>query len=736
MITRVLFVDSDAEALARIKAAVESAGNYEAKVFVTGQAALEYAQQNPPTVAVISLNIADVTPAALAQTLRSIQPGLPIVLRAPADTDQQIIDSLNPQGVLEGSYTSRVLIPMVEDLLLDADPDPTEPLPPLDPETAPELPPTLPEEAPGEAAPAQPQSHPDDDLTAFGEVLKSIDPAQSRRKEDTFKALVDQLSSEPPARPNLPQRRQMQNWAEEEPPEVDASQQLFEQLAEEEPPMPGLEDSGTVRDLIAITDPTFSGEAVETWEVPDELVGTPESTELDDEARGLLSALAELSVPPQPASQPAADAGAALPGEDALIPMPDDIRNQIESGAPVLDSDTPTDPETPHPETDSARLEPPQPKPLPETTPQPVGQIDSAAAALALTQKTLETAAQAALLLRADGSVIAFAGALPETDIYTLAGIIDCEAVLASNGPRIKYIALPQTLINYMVVSAPTVDDMVLAMVYPESMQLRLIREQAQAMLNALASSAAAEAAPPPTEAEQEAPAPNIKAEETGSRPAVGSPLRETPLPQTPEEDAEDTEQLPDLDLETPAPDPSEAFLPVKAEPDETRQGHTELLESEGEHIAPLPDEATEGQGEQAESREAPETPPVLDPATLVKYACLWLLRDPEAELDDELVRALPAWVNQIIDEKHWLAEQVEAQPDYISVVVSVQSGDLPGDVIKTLMATTAQRITAARPDAAASPDDLWADAYYVVVPGRPLSHEEISRFINQQRGA
>ncbi len=82
MITRVLFIDSDANAVARIQDALERTGDYEAAVFSTGQAALEYAAQHPPMVAVIALNLRDITVPTLVVQLRRLQPDLPLIIRA------------------------------------------------------------------------------------------------------------------------------------------------------------------------------------------------------------------------------------------------------------------------------------------------------------------------------------------------------------------------------------------------------------------------------------------------------------------------------------------------------------------------------------------------------------------------------------------------------------------------------------------------------------------------------
>ena len=111
------------------------------------------------------------------------------------------------------------------------------------------------------------------------------------------------------------------------------------------------------------------------------------------------------------------------------------------------------------------------------------------------------------------------------------------------------------------------------------------------------------------------------------------------------------------------------------------------------------------------------------------------MLRDPESELDNELVAAMPGWLDEVSTDRHWLADQIEAQPDYVSVVINVPPAAVPSEVVDVLKQELGQRILVERPALAASLDQLWADAYYAVAPGRPLTGEEISRFISFQRG-
>jgi|GEM_PF-5042758 len=683
MITRVLFIDSDTNAVARIQDALERTGNYEAAVFSTGQAALEYAAQHPPTVAVIALNLRDITVPTLAVQLRRLQPDLPLIVRATGTGHEQLIEALNPRGVIRGGYSVRALTALLKKALQPSPPKPGA-APPTD----------LTAGALGE------------DMAAFGEVLQSIEPGTPGGKEDTFKALVDWMRPPPEKKPPLPERRRRslanmlldiskgedQGALSEE--EKSAQEKLFARLAAEEPPMPTLEESGTVRDLIAIADPDFvETPTPEPKAVPEEMIDVgaslldwsdlPEPFEEDAAENTAAAVLKALEVPPLPTDVQFSDSDrdllAALAAEGQslrptetghpgklFIPMPEEVRARLEGQTPV--------PEI------GDMLPPPGPPASPAPSTAPHSEAEVAALAVQLTQASLQSSAQATILLR-DNRVVASAGALPRDDIEALAKQIDCAAVLRAGRLQIRFATLPQTRNNYLIVATPTLDEMVLSMVFTDDMPLRNIRRQARQIVEALA---------PPA---------------------------------------------PDVLPETPPPDSSAQMPPVAAEAIESRLGAAGPVEREGQGgETPLESREATGESVAVDLREAAESAPALDPATLARYACAWILRDPDAELDGEVIRAMSAWLEEIVAAQHWLADQIDVQPDYVSAVIGVPPAEAPSQVVQRLMNETAQRALATYPDLAPEAATLWADAYYVVTPGRPLTGEEISRFVSFQR--
>ena len=407
-----------------------------------------------------------------------------------------------------------------------------------------------------------------------------------------------------------------------------------------------------MRDLIAAADPDLATAAqTAAVDVPDEMIEDAQIRPLDSTEQDLLAALAAVSDEP--------DASAESPASGDLVAMPENVRQALNT--PV-----------------AADLE------------------QAAALAVQLTQHTLAMSAAATMLLR-DNRLVTWAGELSELDVRALAETVDCATVLEGGKIKIRYAALRESRDSYMIVAAPTIEDMVLVMILGQHTQVSSIQQQAAVLTEALRETL--EPAAPPVE------------------------------PPIPSNDA-DSELF---FTETPAPDASESFFPAAAEADESALGVTGALEIEGEDAQPV---ATEAENHsRAAAREAPELAPQIDPATLVKYTCAWILRDPESELDNELVAAVPGWLDEVSTDRHWLADQIEAQPDYVSVVINVPPAAVPSEVVGILKQELGQRILVERPALAASPEQLWADAYYAVAPGRPLTGEEISRFISFQRG-
>lgn len=686
MITRVLFVDTDARALARIKKALEQAGPYEASVFVTGGAALEHAADQPPALAVIALNLTDMPPTELVERLRAIVPDLPVLLRAPADTDRQILGSIGAYGIVEGGYTARTLIPLLSEALDDAPPRPRAAQP------SPTVPP-LESILPTVQRDQSPRSgHPDDDMSAFDEILESIEPSLPQSEEDSFHLLVESMRGQQ-QRPPLPKRHErLVQWAEgarPAPPETPPPSDLFAQLSADEPPVPEIEDSGTVSDLIDITNFRHEREDSPVADIPDEMILAFEELSETDEQRDLLKALSAMDQPPsreidldsvpdrlKPTARPAAEPAA----QDAAAP--DAAAHDAVAEEPAAAEESAVTPPAGRQQLSLADLASPPTEPAEDS--QDWRGSEAAALALELTEQTLDSAAQASVLVR-DGQIVASAGELAQAELEALVQIVDCDRVLEEQTTRLKLIALPELRLSYMVAAAPSVDNLVLLTIFPENMQLGAIHSQARSIMRALD---AAEAAAAETALAAHS---HAAAEEEDSAGFAA-------------------------ESRNPQAYLSGAFeAQAEGAPDGLRQSAPETPPAAGPE--PGPD----------------ETILEVDRTGLVSYACAWLLRDPAGELTADIVQVLPAWLHQAAAAQGWFIEQLDVQPDYVSLVIGIAADDTPAAMAEALMAESARRISAAHPGYGA-PALIWADAYYVVTPGRPLTAPEISQFMSYQR--
>ncbi|MBN2471134.1 MAG: transposase [Anaerolineae bacterium] len=648
MITRVLFVDTDAGALARIKKALEQAGPFEASVFVTGAAALEHAADQPPHLAVIALNLTDIAPTELVERLRALVPGLPVLLRAPADTNRQILESISAHGVVEGGYTARTLIPLLNDALETPDRSQLQ-----QPPRRPRIPP-LESILPSVQRDTSPRSgHPDDDMSTFDEILDSIEPNLPQSADDSFHLLVESMRGQQ-QRPPLPKRHErLVSWAEgDSPPRPETPPSgVFEQLSAEEPPYPDLEDSGTVSDLINVTNFRREQAASPVADIPDDMILAFEELSETDEQRDLLKALSAMDQPPS--------------REIDLDSLPD----RLKAAEAAQDAPPPVPAEA---QLSLADITSPPTEPAEDS--QLWHSNEAAALALELTEQTLDSAAHASVLVR-DGEIVASAGELALSDLAALVDMVDCARVLRDQKTRLKVVALPDQRLSYMVAAAPSVDDLVLLTIFPENMQLGVIHGQAKNIMRALEITEAA------------------AAEAAAERAAAEAPSRAPEAKDSADFESQADDMWPDDEWDSP----SEAAAAQPALPS------------------------------------AAETIPDVDRSALISYACAWVLHEPAGELTPDIVQALPAWLHHAAAEHGWHIEQLDVQPDYVSLVIGITAEDTPAAMAETLMEAAARRISAAQPGYGA-PASIWADAYYVVAPGRVLTAPEISQFISYQR--
>lgn len=134
--------------------------------------------------------------------------------------------------------------------------------------------------------------------------------------------------------------------------------------------------------------------------------------------------------------------------------------------------------------------------------------------------------------------------------------------------------------------------------------------------------------------------------------------------------------------------------------------------------------EAVSATGEES-AEAAPAAPPAPPRAEgpYAAYSFVWL---PRADMiSAETSGILLEWVNAIATAHAWQVQGYEIQPTYVSLQVSIPANETPTATVETLMRETAAR---------ANDSSLWADAYYIVAPGRAVTQQEIANFMEYRR--
>ena len=122
-----------------------------------------------------------------------------------------------------------------------------------------------------------------------------------------------------------------------------------------------------------------------------------------------------------------------------------------------------------------------------------------------------------------------------------------------------------------------------------------------------------------------------------------------------------------------------------------------------------------------------------VDMGLLQPYTYLWLLRDPEDMFDERRSRVVTTSLGIQLREMGWQIETLQARDEYVYVRADVPGEDPAYEVVDDLKRRVAEIIRAQEPDLPAD-QDLWADSYLVMMPGRELDPEEISQFISFER--
>lgn len=112
-------------------------------------------------------------------------------------------------------------------------------------------------------------------------------------------------------------------------------------------------------------------------------------------------------------------------------------------------------------------------------------------------------------------------------------------------------------------------------------------------------------------------------------------------------------------------------------------------------------------------------------------FVFVWLVSDPTWLLNQSLAEQLVFWLEVQLNSLNWSISRLDVHQDFIYLCADVPGRRPPEQLMRLVMERSRQ---IARSEDRALPDDLWADAYLVLQPGRDMSESELQSFLQFAR--
>ena len=439
----------------------------------------------------------------------------------------------------------------------------------------------------------------------------------------------------------------------------------------------------------------------------------------------------------------------------------------------------------------------PPPAGVPEMTQSTLGlesdDPEIAQLALALTQASLELTAEATLIAR-DGEIVAYSGKMPIDDVRAVGEALGDDWGAKPGESRIRFISLPGSGKDYMLYSRMADGAYALSMIFAGNMPLRVIRRQSDRLVKALervpedSDAAVMESslidelheAERLKRLEEEARLEEQSAVESTQELLATYPDLVEHKPSAPEIDdisdddtvehapsveeapappIEDIREAPSVEPELAIDDAPELVVEPEPEPPAVEDFAPPVVEDDAppviEDFAPpvvdapapqLEDDLAEMLDEDTAESE-PVVPQAVAPTKLkrvpvegaslpdsqyVSYTYIWMVRDADKLLTPKIATMLVEELDVQLTLMGWRCNILHVFEDYIYLVADVPADTLSHEILPELKQRSAQIVYGI--DASYSPDDLWADSYLVLTPGREMHSDEIQRFISFSR--
>jgi CheY-like chemotaxis protein len=370
-------------------------------------------------------------------------------------------------------------------------------------------------------------------------------------------------------------------------------------------------------------------------------------------------------------------------------------------------------------------------------------------AARHLTRLSLESSAEAALIVR-EGVLWAYAGELSQSGVDELVEEltsfweVDHPAIARSVHPRnqasdmVRFIRLDATQGEYMLYATSLGRGMVLSLAFESDTPFSTIRAQASYLARALATPPGAPLPPYPrtsTVTNQ-----MVIRQEANSYAMAASlpPLLDDvppPYPQQPEKMPAGKGPIPSWFEEASAPaslteEPLAHQRPTPIPPPNQRAANkAEILSDSDSRSAHNP-----------HVNGKPIMPPDLLPATptlhYLTYSCTLIPRMPQHQLGGDLAQLLQEWMPQLFLAFGWQLLHMGIFPEYLQVIARVTPKTSPGSFVRIIRQQTSRRILTAFPRTGKEnpSHDFWAPGYLILSNSQPPPNHVIRHFIEQTR--
>ena len=372
---------------------------------------------------------------------------------------------------------------------------------------------------------------------------------------------------------------------------------------------------------------------------------------------------------------------------------------------------------------------------------------DATRAAQHLTRLTLESSAQAALILKND-ELWSYAGQLPQSATSELTSTIARYWDHQEESDLARFVRLVSTDAEHMLYATRLAPNTILALVFDAETSFSTIRSQASKWVHSFSASAPApEKGTPAEKSDQEVslssfsnilsdipspnPAPSIPSIQSGrleTNPAIPLPVasihkfsRES-SPATPL-------KLPGM-VEEAKPVPPESI-------EQTLKSAVITSKSKGRKNEPTPESIAETRpsspGEVARRITLEPTSPAV---YNLDYACLLIPRFVHHHITGDLAEHMGEWVPQICIAFGWRLEYISVRPDYLQWIANVPPATSPSYLMRILRQHTSEKIFAEFPRLKKDnpSGDFWAPGYLIMGGAQPPPAQLIKDFLIQTR--